>query len=216
VRADRDQWSLLVPVKRLAIAKTRLVLPSAERVEIALAMACDTVSACLECDVVGEVVVITDDARARDALAALGARVIDDRPDAGLNPALEHGARAAALPRVAALSSDLPALRPADLGEVLRLAGGHVSTMVADVSGVGTTLLAARTIADFSPRFGGESRAAHVSAGAIDVSAVAADSVRHDVDTVAALSAAVELGVGAATTRALAAAIELGTAGLGS
>jgi 2-phospho-L-lactate guanylyltransferase len=216
VRADRDQWSLLVPVKRLAVAKTRLALPAPERAEIALAMACDTVSAGLACDAVAEVVVITSDPRARDALATLGARVVEDRPDAGLNAALEHGASAAAMPRVAALSSDLPALRPADLGEVLQLASSHPLAMVADVAGLGTTVLAARAVGGFSPRFGPDSRAAHVSAGAADLSSLAAASVRHDVDTVEGLRAAIELGVGAATALAVASSVELGTAAFGA
>jgi 2-phospho-L-lactate/phosphoenolpyruvate guanylyltransferase len=216
VRADGDQWSLLVPVKRLESAKTRLALPAPERADIALAMACDTVSAGLACDAVAEVVVITSDPRAHHALSALGARVIDDRPDTGLNPALSHGALSATLPHVAALSSDLPALRPADLGDVLELALATPLAMVADISGLGTTLLAARAVGDFSPRFGVGSRAAHVSAGAIDLSSSAAASIRHDVDTVEALRAAVELGVGAATERALAASVELRTATYGS
>lgn len=202
--ADGDLWTLLIPVKRLAIAKTRLALPIAARRELALAMARDTVSAALAGSAVAEVLVITSDDLARVALSKLGARVVDDVPDAGLNPALMHGANLAARARVAALSSDLPALRSADLDAVLTLAAGHHTAVVADTPGTGTTLLAATSTAAFSPRFGADSLSAHLGAGAIDLTAQAAASVRHDVDTLAALRVAVALGVGPETARMLA------------
>lgn len=200
---EGDQWSLLMPVKRLDLAKTRLALADHARADLALAMACDTVSAALAAGAVAEVVVITADPRAAGALAAIGARVVDDLPNAGLNPALVYGASVATMQRVAALSSDLPALRSADLDAVLSLAAAYPRAIVADTAGSGTTLLTAGAIADFSPEFGIDSRAAHVSAGAVDLSADAAASIRHDVDTLDALRVAVALGVGSETTRAV-------------
>jgi 2-phospho-L-lactate guanylyltransferase len=204
VSSEGGRWSLLVPVKRLDLAKTRLALPAAARADITLAMACETVIAALAADAVAEVVVITDDERAASALSALGGRVAADRPNAGLNPALVHGASLAVAPRVAALSADLPALRPTDLDAVLRLATTHRRAVVADWLGSGTTLLTSTVIGDLAPEYGLDSRAAHVASGAVDLSADAGGSVRHDVDTVAALRAAVELGVGPHTLRALA------------
>jgi 2-phospho-L-lactate guanylyltransferase len=203
VSGDGDLWSLLVPVKRLDLAKTRLALAADARAELALAMALDTVTAGLATQAVAEVVVITDDQRAARALSALGARVVSDRPDAGLNPALAHGASLAGRPRVVALSSDLPALRSDDLDAVLREAAAHPMAVVADVMGTGTTLLAARRHV-FAPAFGLDSLAAHLAAGAVDLSESAAGSVRQDVDTIAALRSALVLGVGAETTRVLA------------
>ena len=120
-------WSVVVPAKRLAVAKTRL-RPLTEALavahgELVLALLADTVSAALACPAVGEVVVVTDDPAAADVVRALGARTVADTPDRGLNPALEHGARSAAGPAVAALSSDLPALRPVELAAALDAAG---------------------------------------------------------------------------------------------
>lgn len=201
---DGDLWSLLVPVKRLDLAKTRLGLADPVRAELALAMAIDTVTAAMNTPSVGEVVVITDDERAATALASVGARVVDDEPDAGLNPALVHGASVAAMPRVASLSSDLPALKSQDLDAVLRAASDHPRTVVSDLSGTGTTLLAATRIEGFQPAFGEGSLAAHVASGAIDVSDRAGVTVRQDVDTIDALRAAVDLGVGEQTRRAVA------------
>jgi 2-phospho-L-lactate/phosphoenolpyruvate guanylyltransferase len=203
VTADRDQWSVLIPVKRLDIAKTRIAVAAPSRARLALAMAIDTVSAVLACATIAEVVIITSDALARAQLSALGARVVDDVPDRGLNPALDYGASIAAATQIAALSSDLPALRSDDLEAALHLAADHRSAVVADASGRGTTMLTARTRLDFSPAFGVQSLAAHVSGGAVDISADTAPSVRHDVDTLAALQVAVDLGVGAETSRVL-------------
>jgi 2-phospho-L-lactate guanylyltransferase len=105
--------------------------------------------------------------------------------------------------RVGALASDLPALRPEDLEVVLRHAAGHDQSVVADASGTGTTLLCASSRKHFVPRFGVASFAAHLEGGAADVTEVAPESVRRDVDTIDALSVAVDLGVGQATRRAL-------------
>jgi 2-phospho-L-lactate guanylyltransferase len=206
---DGDLWSVLVPVKRLDRAKTRLALRDGQRADLALAMAMDTVRAAVAATLVAEVVVITDDDRAGKALVGIGARIVGDTPDAGLNPALRHGAGLAATSRVVALSSDLPALRPGDLDEVLSAALVQLRTVVADRLGTGTTALTAATVDAFEPAFGVDSLAAHVAAGAIDLSATAAIGIRHDVDTVEALQAAVALGVGVDTGRAVS-ALDLG------
>jgi len=199
-----NRWSLVVPVKRVENAKTRLGLDAASRASLAIAMAVDTVAAALGCPLVSAVVVVTDDARAREALAPLGVLIVADEPDAGLNAALEHGVAIAMAGPVGALASDLPSLRSDDLGIILDRALEYDQSVVADLSGSGTTLLCARSAALFAPRFGVESFAAHVAAGAADLTELAPESVRRDVDTVDGLSGAVDLGVGYATKRALA------------
>ena len=107
------QWSIVVPAKRLAVAKTRLrplttAFGGTAHDELVLALLADTVAAAVACPSVAEVVVVTDDPDAADVVRAFGARTVADEPDRGLNPALEHGARNASCPAVAALSSDLP------------------------------------------------------------------------------------------------------------
>jgi 2-phospho-L-lactate/phosphoenolpyruvate guanylyltransferase len=207
VNGSEARWAIVIPVKRLAVAKTRLADAADVRADLALAMALDTVAAARTASAVADVVVVTDEPAAALAVARMGARVVADLPDAGLNPALLHGADAAAQSGVglgvAALSSDLPALRAADLDDVLLAATTHACCVVADADGVGTTLLTARDPAAFRPRFGPQSRRAHLDLGAYDVTATAGASVRRDVDTVDDLRAAVELGVGPATAAAL-------------
>jgi 2-phospho-L-lactate guanylyltransferase len=201
-------WSVVIPAKRLVVAKTRLrpltsALADGAAVhrELVLALLADTVGAAAACATVGEVLVVTDDPAAAEVVRRLGARTVADEPDRGLNPALEHGARSARTTAVAALSSDLPALRPDELTAALLAAGGLPRAFVADVHGTGTTLLTA-VGTDLRPRFGAGSAQAHHSAGARPLRGGWPGLV-HDVDTPADLRAALALGVGPHTTAAL-------------
>ncbi|WP_051108941.1 2-phospho-L-lactate guanylyltransferase [Actinomadura flavalba] len=202
--APSPPWSLVVPVKVLARAKTRMsALAGPHRQELALAVAADTVAAALRCPRVGAVVVVTDDPRPAAELAALGARIVPDEPDAGLNPALVHGARRAreSAPDapVGALSADLPALRPAELARALDAAATVPEAFVADAPGIGTTLYTAGPGVPFSPAFGGASRAAHRARGVRELTLPGLDSVRRDLDTPGDLAALRALGLGPRT-----------------
>jgi 2-phospho-L-lactate guanylyltransferase len=201
------RWAVVVPVKELAVAKTRLALPPGRRADLALAMACDVVAAAVACDAVDGVLVVTNDLRAAAALAPLGARVVADAADAGLNPALADGARYARTlwPRagVAALASDLPCAVPGELADALGAAAAFPMAVLADARGSGTTLLTARPGADLLPRYGAASRAAHAGAGATLLPLRRWPSLERDVDTPDDLAAALLLGVGPTTRAAL-------------
>ncbi|SOD64564.1 2-phospho-L-lactate guanylyltransferase [Streptomyces zhaozhouensis] len=195
------EWTLVVPLKPLRAAKSRLAaaVPDADRRALALAFAEDTVTAALAAAAVRDVVVVTNDPLAARRLTALGARVVPDLPDAGLNAALAHGAAALPGRALAALNADLPALRPAELSRVLTEAAGHGRAFLPDAAGIGTTLLAARPPAALAPAFGEASRRAHLASGAVELSTTGVESVRRDVDTAADLRVALALGVGRAT-----------------
>ncbi len=221
-------WVMVVPVKLLAAAKSRLAHP--ERAALALAMAQDTVAAAreIDADVVVAVVVVTSDRTARAGMVGMAdtsdtargaagnaasqrstdARVvvIPDLPGTGLNAALTHGAAEAARrwpdAGVAAMSADLAALRPAELRAALLAAPARGRAMVADADGTGTVMLAAAPGTPLAPRFGPGSRAAHISSGARDLTGSLGRSVpglRRDVDTLADLREAMSLGVGPRT-----------------
>ena len=210
-------WSLVVPVKVLAEGKSRLAdLAGPSRPALALAFAADTVRAIIACADVSEVTVVTDDPVAAAELEGLGAQVIADDPAAGLNPALVHGAGRASRRRpeagIGALSADLPALKPAELGRALRAAARWPEAIVPDASGVGTTLYTTRPGVPFRPRFGAGSRHRHVRAGAREVARLDVPGLRRDVDTPADLAEAAALGLGPRTT-ALAADLLAGASG---
>lgn len=143
-----QSWAVVIPAKRLALAKTRMRpvtdgLGPAGHDALVLALLADTVAAAIDCAAVDRVLVVTDDPAASGVVRELGALVVPDEPDRGLNPALEHGFTAAGGTAVAALSSDLPALRPHELEAALRAAAGTPRCFVADGHGTGTTLLTA-------------------------------------------------------------------------
>ena len=228
----RFGWTVLLPVKVLARAKSRLaVLAGDRRRDLALALASDTVTAVLACPAVARVVVVTSDPVAGPLLAALGAIVVADEPadladrlgppdvtpslgDLGvqdlLNAALRHGAAVAARrwpgTGLAALTADLPALSPAELAAALRAAGTAPggAAFMPDAAGVGTTLYAVPPGGEFLPLFGGASRARHAAAGATELGLAGMTGLRRDVDTPDDLREALALGVGP-FTRAVAA-----------
>ncbi|MFE6198982.1 2-phospho-L-lactate guanylyltransferase [Streptomyces sp. NPDC057838] len=204
------QWTLVVPLKPLARAKSRLADTADDglRPDLALAFAQDTVAAVLACPRVRGVAVVTDDARAGRALAALGAAIVADEPGGGLNAALAHAAAAVRAARpaspVAALNADLPALRPGELSRVLDAAAEFPRAFLPDAAAIGTTLLTAAPGRELAPAFGTDSRARHRASGAVELSLTAVDSVRQDVDTGDDLRSALALGVGPHTAAAAA------------
>ncbi|MFG2357997.1 2-phospho-L-lactate guanylyltransferase [Streptomyces sp. NPDC048521] len=196
------QWTLVIPLKPLTRAKSRLADTAADGVRpgLALAFAQDTVAAALACTAVADVAVVTDDGLAARELAALGARIVPDTPAGGLNAALAHGASVVREKRpfaaVATLNADLPALRPLELGRVLDAAAEFPRAFLADAAALGTTLLAAGPGRELRPAFGIDSRSRHRTSGAAELVLADVDSVRQDVDTGADLRAALALGVG--------------------
>ena len=229
----RFSWTVLLPVKVLARAKSRLaVLAGDRRRELALAFASDTVTAALACPEVARVLVVTSDPVAGRLLAGLGAVIVADEPadrsatrggaaaaaapsvigelgvQDALNAALRHGAAVAARrwpgTGLAALTADLPALSPAELATALRAASPAPAAFVPDAAGVGTTLYAVPPGGEFRPLFGGASRARHAAAGAVELAAGDLTGLRRDVDTPDDLRAALALGVGPFTRAAAA------------
>jgi 2-phospho-L-lactate/phosphoenolpyruvate guanylyltransferase len=200
------QYAVLVPVKPPAVGKSRLSgLDATTRRALAEAFAQDTVLACLRAERVDQVLVVTDDAHFSRVLSALGCTAIPDGVSGDLNGTLRQAAAEAhrRWPHLqpVALCADLPALRPADLDVVLAELPADRPSFVPDAVGVGTTLYAAPADA-FDPHFGPVSRAAHLDAGALEVTDAPA-SVRRDVDDQDDLADASGLGLGPSTSVAM-------------
>lgn len=197
---------VLVPVKPLATAKSRLGLPDGLRRELAAAFAEDTVTACLASASVAEVLVVTDDAGlARHLAAEQRCTVLPDGAGGDLNATLVQAAREAdrrwpGLTPVA-VCADLPALRGEDLDAALGARDAGRAAFVTDAVGTGTTLFAADLDA-FEPRFGPGSREAHLDGGASEVPGTLT-SLRQDVDDAGDLGRALALGVGPRTAAVL-------------
>ncbi|OBI28707.1 2-phospho-L-lactate guanylyltransferase [Mycobacterium sp. E1386] len=207
--AGRDV-ALIVAVKRLAAAKTRLapVFSARTRESVVLAMLIDTLTAAGRVASLGSITVITPDEAAAAAATELGAEVLADPTPEGhgdpLNNAIATAERAVGgfFPNVVALQGDLPALQTQELAEAIAAARHHRRSFVADRLATGTAALFAFG-APLDPQFGSDSSARHRRSGAIELTG-AWPGLRCDVDTPDDLATARRLGVGAATARALA------------
>ncbi|WP_422748434.1 2-phospho-L-lactate guanylyltransferase [Mycobacterium sp. WMMD1722] len=205
-RTPDGEVAVIVAVKRLAAAKTRLapVFSVATREAVVLAMLVDTITAAAA---VAGVTVVTPDAAAADAARRLGARVLDDpTPDGHPDPlnnaiAAAEAQLRATVPNVVALQGDLPALRSAELSAALTAARAHPRSFVADRHGTGTAALFAFGVG-LEPRFGAGSAERHRRSGAVELT-VAWPGLRCDIDTPEDLLAAQRLGVGPVTARAI-------------
>lgn len=202
-------WALIIPVKPAAIGKSRLTLPTVDRVTLARAIALDTIAAAAACPAVAQVFVVTDDG----ALVALafdiaGLRFVSEGDARGIDAAVALGGETAGegMPR-AALLGDLPALRPDDLATALAAASAVDRGVVADAEGTGTTLVTAGAGIPLLTSFGDGSFARHVDLGCTPLAVESTSTLRRDVDTPDQLDAAVALGVGPRTAAVLASQI---------
>lgn len=195
------RWTVLVPVKALPDAKSRLAgfSPDAEaHARLVRAIRADTLQAARSAERVGRVLRIGDRPGGEHD-------VVQAHP--GLNAAILDGARHAraywADDPVAVLVGDLPALTSAELDAALAFGAACERGFVADASGTGTTLLTALRGARLHPQFGPDSAARHARQATL---LPAGPGLRHDVDTADDLRSALLLGVGLRTLSVVAAA----------
>ncbi|MEU3885743.1 2-phospho-L-lactate guanylyltransferase [Streptomyces sp. NPDC029041] len=204
------EWTVVLPVKPLHRAKSRLAF---SRRELAWAFFKDTLVAVLDTAAVAQILVVTSDRNAAAEARSRGATPISDHPSRGLNRAVRIAALSAETlaPKrsIVVLTADLPALRSAELDEVLASAAAHDRTFLADHGREGTTLLAAAHPRLLKPAFEHNSRLRHLRGGAVEITDVEAPSVRLDVDTVDDLMLALRLGVGVYTRAAIESTIPL-------
>jgi 2-phospho-L-lactate guanylyltransferase len=143
-------WAI-VPVKPLAMAKTRLsgVLSPAERTALSAAMLSDVLEALRATPAIAATLVVTPDSAVAAAAERCGAVVFAEPTDAGLEPRLQaavavHAGIAAARSRGAThalyLPGDVPLVDPAVLGRVLA-AGGAGGCIVRALRDDGTNAL---------------------------------------------------------------------------
>ncbi|PXX64135.1 2-phospho-L-lactate guanylyltransferase [Nocardia tenerifensis] len=202
----------VIAVKSLDQAKSRLAdrLRPEHRARLVLAMLADTMAAAAAVPEIASVTVVTPDPVVADLALSSGAEVHPEPRPAGedsLNSALADAA--AGLRRrhgpvdLLALQADLPALRAAELAEVLLVAPRGMRSIVVDHAGTGTAALLVRDpVAALEPRFGPASASKHIAAGAVDLIG-SWPGLRLDVDTADDLDLVVELGAGHATSMAL-------------
>jgi 2-phospho-L-lactate guanylyltransferase len=204
-------WSVLIPLKPLHTAKSRLLLPAEIRQALVQAMALDVMEAVLGCPDVRELVLVSRDPRWEALSDHPRISVLCDCPRDSMNGALRRGAAACRREwpgtGIAALTGDLPALSPADLAAALAQASLFGSSFVPDAAGEGTTLLAAPCASRFNPLYGPGSRLRHWHAGAKELEVPPGSGLRQDVDTLDDLALAQAIGVRRHTSAVLRSAL---------
>ena len=204
------RWIVVVPVKPSARGKSRLDVAGVGRSDLARAIALDTLAAAAACELVAQVVVVTDDASlARDAAMIPALRFVPEGEPRGLDAAVAAGVAAVdprgRMPR-AALLGDLPALRSADLRDALDAAASVARAVVADAEGTGSTLVTAAPGVEWRSAFGDGSFARHLALGCEALQIPDASTLRRDVDTADQLKSAAALGLGPRTAALVTAA----------
>ena len=212
---DAPGWTVVIPVKVLSAAKSRMATVTPATSELAFAFFQDTLEAALASTAVGEVVVATADDRVRVTAQGRGCTIVSDIDHPGINAAVRQAvAQRSGRGGVAIVVSDLPAVTADALTSVLSAASEHPTSFLADADGTGTTMWMSCDGTDIDPRFGVASRAVHADGGAVDLiaesPAMAAPwaSARRDVDTDTALADAIAMGVGRHTADAVGPAAE--------
>jgi 2-phospho-L-lactate guanylyltransferase len=204
--ATRNQHvGLIIAVKRLSAAKTRLASAFAPDVRegVVLAMLEDTISAASSVLTVRAITVVTPDPVAAEAVRQLGARVLIDPTPEGhpdpLNNAIlvTEAAIRAETPNIGVLQGDLPALQPRELADAIAQARRNKRSFVSDRHGTGTSALFAFGV-PIEPLFGFDSARRHKDSGAIELTG-RWPGLRCDIDTPDDLATALGLGVGAVT-----------------
>lgn len=192
-------WSIVIPVKG-SVGKSRLDAGDA-RAALAVAFARDVITAARDARSVDRVVVVTCDPAVTEGID--GIEVVDD-PSGGLRAAIAEGLAVLEPEHPAAVMlGDLPALTPEALDDALLLAEHEERSYVPDAAATGTTLLAARRAEALRPRFGPGSADLHRLAGHAPLPIAPDSGLRIDVDELADLHLAIDLGVGAHTRAVL-------------
>jgi len=159
----------IVPVKRFAVAKRRLAagVDDERREALVEAMLGDVLEAVGAARTVERVLLVSDEPRAMEAAAAIGAEVVADPAEgghsgaalAGIDRAEELGAE-----RVVLLPGDCPLLEPRELDRLLTGVPSRFVAVVPDRHGTGTNALVLAPPGAIRPAFGEGSRARHVAA----------------------------------------------------
>ncbi len=209
MRPEAPSLHVLVPVKRLEGAKTRLAAgyTADERRELVLAMLADVLAALAATPRLGAVSVVTGDATVEAEARRLGAGVL---PDGQLpwNDGLLFAARSlgAPPPALAIVAGDLPLLAPADVTALVDALPAR-GVAIGRAHDGGTNALALRRADGLVPSFGvpgsAAVHAARAAQAGLAATVVDTPGLRLDLDTPADAERIVAAGGGSRAVRLL-------------
>lgn len=201
----------VVPVKRFAVAKSRLAqgVEETRKPELVAAMVADVLEAIASARFVERTIVVSQEPRAAELAAAAGADLLSDFDDASHSAAALAGiaaAEAAGADCVALLPGDCPLLDPRELDKMLTGVPDRYVAVIPDRHGTGTNALVLAPPNAIEPSFGEGSCERHVAAAraaSIPYGVEELPSLGLDLDTpadIVALTMRVEMGGGARRT----------------
>lgn len=202
-----SRWTVIVPVKPPSLAAPRLAVADGQRELLARAFFDDVLAVLVSHPAVGQIFVVTADARTGARARLMGATPLVDRPLLsldGLNDAVLLGrtwaARRCQGSPVVVVPADLPALDATSLSGAFGALGEVERGYVPDAHGLGTTLVSSNVPSALLTRYGPRSASLHASEGMTACAQVDL-RVRLDVDDISDLQYAETLGVGVQTSR---------------
>jgi 2-phospho-L-lactate guanylyltransferase len=159
----------VVPVKRFAVAKSRLAtgVEETRKPELVAAMVADVLEAISEARLVDRTIVVSQEPRAAELAGAAGADLLSDFEDSSHSAAALAGiaaAEAAGADCVALLPGDCPLLDPRELDKMLTGVPDRYVAVIPDRHGTGTNALVLAPPDAIEPSFGEGSRERHVAA----------------------------------------------------
>ena len=209
-RLDVRSCAALVPVRELNGAKQRLAgeLCLGERVELALSMMRDMLSALASVPALDRVVVVSSDREVHAEAERCGAESLHENIPLGLNGAVSWAATQLELSGIDTLlmiPGDVPLLDPAEVESLLIAACTRPSVVaVPSASGTGTNALVTSPPTVIEPAFEGHSLEAHREAcrlRGIELQVVTLPGFALDVDTPTDLLALARSGSGKGSGR---------------
>lgn len=159
----------MVPVKRFAVAKSRLApgIEAERKPELIAAMVADVLEAIGAARMIERTIVVSQEPEAAALAATAGAELVTDFEDSGHIAAALAGiaaAEAAGAACVALLPGDCPLLDPRELDKMLTGVPDPYVAVIPDRHGAGTNALVLAPPSAIEPSFGEGSRDRHVAA----------------------------------------------------
>jgi 2-phospho-L-lactate/phosphoenolpyruvate guanylyltransferase len=201
----------VVPVKRFAVAKSRLApgIEAERKPELIAAMVADVLEAIGAARMIERTIVVSQEPEAAALATAAGAELVTDFEDSSHVAAALAGiaaAEAGGAACVALLPGDCPLLDPRELDKMLTGVPDPYVAVIPDRHGAGTNALVLAPPSAIEPSFGEGSRDRHVAAAraaGIPYGVEELPSLGLDLDTpadIVALTMRVEQGGGAKRT----------------
>jgi 2-phospho-L-lactate guanylyltransferase len=181
------RWWVTIPMKDTGLAKSRFGGLPADRRQLAIVMARDTLCAVVHAVSVEGCLVVCQNEADVQSFSFPGVTVIVCQAP-GINAAIAAGVEVLRAEdgggrrNIAVLPGDLPYLRSAELDDALAKAAGVESACVGDHAGTGTTMLTARAGHALNPAYGDGSLRRHCEAGAKELRLPVWSGLRCDVD----------------------------------